>query len=973
MPVFIRIILGVICLLSLGATTVYAQTGHPFADNSDFDVCTQSLMRSLDAWDTNLGTIDYLREAKNRGFSIKDCANIIKSQKATTASNSDSQSNATGRNTVGSHSRDTNLDVCSQALNHLLSDWEYSGGYRDYVSEAKKRGFTVQQCVHVVAIQDKTVTLAYQAPSRNDNATKNRIFANASNLYICQEAMNYSQRDWDLSSGAKAYVEEAKTRGFTVEKCAKIKTNLDQSVSPALIPLSDAPTKNPSYGSMTDEYICGAALDPTYEKFYKETYAFAKEALARGLTVDQCRAKMGKKPLDPNYQTSTTTIINTSSQESIQSTSQNTSKSLDPKYAAWSNKNLCQYSLNKSADSFDQSTAAATMLSEVIARGLSLDDCRQALGKQLVRNNLLKILNGRAALIGYRRTANNIDGTNHTEDFNWLYNINSTGEIFKKQDNFHLATKQSDRSTTQYQSGVKQEWKDKDYSTVIEIDDNNFVDHFYYKNTELYKLSINVTDNSCEAKWDIIDPSPIGVLNFNIGPISCSLSDANIDLSLGHDHVLSDQQKIEAEAELQALKDQIAKVQFEQTKADKDQLVKIDQVIVSARSKLEVLNVRVKGYQELQVTMKANFESKLQISIKQITGHISDLSAAKVTLDNVDKIKQIQRQLVDIKSKSISDDQLYQFVSSKIEAVRKEIGDEQSDLKLRLEVNLQILDAQRKADMDEILAKLVSLSSDINTSQEKIDADIAEFKTKTSAQFSQIASSIDDLNARTAQLEKDQKELAKKQADLAQQQSNTDKRLTATNQLLANILLPVTERADDWMMRVAAVPVQQQQFCRIVDRFYDDLAAVYKVRNDIKKNALYKDRQQDLAALLPAGAINSWIVRVVEVTQAADGSAAVMLQPPCRAMLGSDACSTDQKKFRATIAPETLMYRELARLNSGDFVTISGTILYAQTSASTSPLPQYALYEPNKHCSAADGAKQEDVFVTELTNLAALR
>jgi hypothetical protein len=79
-PVFIRIILGVICLLSLGATTVYAQTGHPFADNSDFDVCTQSLMRSLDAWDTNLGTIDYLREAHKRGFSIKDCV-LISMQK----------------------------------------------------------------------------------------------------------------------------------------------------------------------------------------------------------------------------------------------------------------------------------------------------------------------------------------------------------------------------------------------------------------------------------------------------------------------------------------------------------------------------------------------------------------------------------------------------------------------------------------------------------------------------------------------------------------------------------------------------------------------------------------------------------------------------------------------------------------------------------------------------------------------------
>ena len=77
MVVFIRRILGVICLLTCVSAAASAQTGHPFAGSSDFDVCTQSLNRSLDAWDRSQGTIDYRREANNRGYSIKDCANRI--------------------------------------------------------------------------------------------------------------------------------------------------------------------------------------------------------------------------------------------------------------------------------------------------------------------------------------------------------------------------------------------------------------------------------------------------------------------------------------------------------------------------------------------------------------------------------------------------------------------------------------------------------------------------------------------------------------------------------------------------------------------------------------------------------------------------------------------------------------------------------------------------------------------------------
>jgi len=174
-------------------------------------------------------------------------------------------------------------------------------------------------------------------------------------------------------------------------------------------------------------------------------------------------------------------------------------------------------------------------------------------------------------------------------------------------------------------------------------------------------------------------------------------------------------------------------------------------------------------------------------------------------------------------------------------------------------------------------------------------------------------------------------------------------------------------------LTIAAVPIQQQQFCRIVDRFYSDLEQVYQTRNEIKQNALYRDRKLDLATLLPGGQFDNWVVQVTEVVQAPDGSAAVMLQPPCRAMLGSDACQKDPSKIRATIPNVSPIYRELARVSAGDFVVVSGKVLYAETANADQALPTYAVYRPGQHCSSSEGAKQEDVFVTEIRYLIQLR
>ena len=201
----------------------------------------------------------------------------------------------------------------------------------------------------------------------------------------------------------------------------------------------------------------------------------------------------------------------------------------------------------------------------------------------------------------------------------------------------------------------------------------------------------------------------------------------------------------------------------------------------------------------------------------------------------------------------------------------------------------------------------------------------------------------------------------------------TSRAVAEVARVLGDILLPVTEKPDDWMLRVAAVPVQEQQFCKIVDRFYNDIADAHKARNEIRKNILFRERLENFATLLPKGSFENWVVRIKEITEAPDGSAAVVLQPPCRAMLGSDVCKRGGAPIQATIRPETAMFRELAKLSSGDFVVVSGRILYAQNFNPNQPLPTYALFEAGSYCSAVEGGAQEDVFVTEVNYLVGIR
>ena len=243
-------------------------------------------------------------------------------------------------------------------------------------------------------------------------------------------------------------------------------------------------------------------------------------------------------------------------------------------------------------------------------------------------------------------------------------------------------------------------------------------------------------------------------------------------------------------------------------------------------------------------------------------------------------------------------------------------------------------------------------------------ASTSDAKTALHAEWEKLTLATKDLNER-------QKALDSAHQGLGQERANTSQNVSSEQRVLDGIVLPLTEDSNSWMMRVAAIPVQQQRFCGIVDQFHDDIETVYRTNNDINKNTLFRDRQLSMAALLPNGEFSSWIAQVKEVTQAPDGSAAVMLQPPCRVMLGSDGCHSSESNIQATTPTNSPLYRRFGLIHAGDFVVVSGKIFYAE--ASNKPLPADAVYPAGSHCSATQGSKQEDLFVTEISYLVHLR
>ena len=281
--------------------------------------------------------------------------------------------------------------------------------------------------------------------------------------------------------------------------------------------------------------------------------------------------------------------------------------------------------------------------------------------------------------------------------------------------------------------------------------------------------------------------------------------------------------------------------------------------------------------------------------------------------------------------------------------------------------------SENKSTTDRLAMDLGRAQAELEASRKELEAQQQELMRLRTDVANQLAQNQQAITKNANEIEGVKQVQDADRQNAADANAATNQRVGRLESVVGSIVLPITEKPEGWIMRIAAVPIQQQQFCRIVDKFHDDLDQVTKARNDIRTNVLFRDRQADLAALLPNGGFENWLVKVVEVTQAPDGSAAILLQPPCRVMLGSDACRRDGAPIRATIPANSTIFRELSRISTGDFVAVSGTIQYATQEQKDRPLPEYALFRPGSHCSQSDGARQEEVFVTQIRYLIQLR
>jgi len=143
---------------------------------------------------------------------------------------------------------------------------------------------------------------------------------------------------------------------------------------------------------------------------------------------------------------------------------------------------------------------------------------------------------------------------------------------------------------------------------------------------------------------------------------------------------------------------------------------------------------------------------------------------------------------------------------------------------------------------------------------------------------------------------------------------------------------------------------------------------------------VHKERQENLDALIPRGKINNWIFKVVKIDQVEDGSAAVVLGLQCRSFVGSGQTidikrgmsNKDKKEWRATIPYNDRRFRELAKLDQGQFIVGSGTMLEINAYRPGQKETFYASQQIGEHPLTKGLNLEGELFIADLSYIAAL-
>jgi len=131
--------------------------------------------------------------------------------------------------------------------------------------------------------------------------------------------------------------------------------------------------------------------------------------------------------------------------------------------------------------------------------------------------------------------------------------------------------------------------------------------------------------------------------------------------------------------------------------------------------------------------------------------------------------------------------------------------------------------------------------------------------------------------------------------------------------------------------------------------------------------------------LIPDGRINNWIFKVVKIDQVEDGSAAVVLRLQCKSFVGSGQINTkstwlkkSNKEWRATIPYQDRRFRELAKLDRGQFILATGTLLEVEAFKPGQIETFYASQQIGEHPLTKGLNLEGELFIADLSYIAAL-
>lgn len=298
-----------------------------------------------------------------------------------------------------------------------------------------------------------------------------------------------------------------------------------------------------------------------------------------------------------------------------------------------------------------------------------------------------------------------------------------------------------------------------------------------------------------------------------------------------------------------------------------------------------------------------NYQSEIS-KLKKENSSSNDISRLQKDLELANKLASERFKTILGLNKKVSELKRKVVPSAEIDALKNELSIALSQLSVF------------EDESEELSTQLTKLNADREKAFEKLSL-ITKARDNLELQLADALSSNETLTLRAKNLEKEKQKLIKELENIKSQIDSTD-------------FLPVFQLSEEWLEVERFLAVQQVRFCQILSNYSVEAKAAAESKNQLRQNLVATNRDNDIAALLPNGNYNDWVVKVVEIYATPSGDAAFVLRLPCDVTFGSgqlNGAGDLDGRYAATAEFGGIIYNQLAQLSQGDTVLISGKIL----------------------------------------------